>query len=155
MPVRKGDRVKVEYRGTFADGTVFESTEDDGEPLEFVVGEGEVIDGFERAVLGMEVGEEREVVLGPLEAYGERDPDLVREIPREGLPPGDVGPGTMYLIESPKGGKMLATVMDVRDDTVVLDLNHPLAGKDLTFVIRVVDVQPVVDGEGPEAGDDR
>ena len=140
MPIEEGDTVKIAYRGTFDDGEVFDSTEEGDEPIEFVVGSGEVIDGIDRAVRGLEKGDETQVSLAPVDAFGERDPELVQEIPLEKFPIKEIEPGNMFFIESPDGHRVLTTVTEMTETGVVIDLNHPLAGQELTFLIRVIDV---------------
>jgi len=138
MPVKKGDRIKVEYEGTLADGMVFDSSEEGG-PLEFVVGAGEVIQGFEDAVIGMEVGEGSTVTLEPIDAYGEPAEDLIVTIPNEQFPDG-LEADTMVLIEDDAGKKFPARVVSIEEETITFDLNHPLAGKSLTFTIKIVEI---------------
>ena len=141
MPVKKGDKVKVEYTGTFDDGTVFDSSEKHGRPLEFEAGSGQVIKGFDEAVIGMEKGEEKEIKLQPAEAYGDVRPELRKKVPREQLPK-DQEPkeGMMLLIGLPNGQQMPAKIIEVTDAEVTLDLNHPLAGKVLNFKIKVAEI---------------
>ena len=138
MPVKNGDRIKVEYEGTLADGMVFDSSEEGG-PLEFVVGTGQVIKGFEDAVIGMEVGEESKVTLEPGDAYGEPAEDLIVTIPNENFPD-DLEVDTMVLIEDDAENKFPALVVAIKEETVTFDLNHPLAGKSLTFTIKIVEI---------------
>ncbi len=139
MPVKNGDKVKVEYEGTFDDGTVFDSSEKCGAPLEFEVGAGQIIPGFENAVMGMEKGEEKEFKLEPTDAYGDRNPQLVQKIPKDQLPK-EVMPGMMLMIGLPNGVQIPVKVTDVTDEEVTIDLNHPLAGKALNFKIKIVDI---------------
>lgn len=138
--VAKGDKVKVEYTGTFEDGTVFDSSENHGKPLEFEAGSGQVIKGFDEAVVGMEKGEEKEITLQPAEAYGDVNPELHKEIPRDKLPQ-DQEPqvGMMLALGMPNGQQMPAKIIKVDENSVTIDLNHPLAGKVLIFKIKVVD----------------
>jgi FKBP-type peptidyl-prolyl cis-trans isomerase 2 len=123
------------------DGTVFDASEKHGEPLEFEVGAGAVIPGFEKAVLGMEKGEEKKFTIPAKEAYGEPDPNLVKKIPKdklEGAP--DLEVGMALVMNLPNGASITASVVEVGDDTVTFDMNHPLAGKDLTFEIKIVEI---------------
>ena len=139
--MKKGDKVKIEYKGTLDDGTVFDASEKHGEPLEFEVGAGAVIPGFEKAVLGMEKGEEKKFTIPAKEAYGEPDPNLVKKIPKdklEGAP--DLEVGMALVMNLPNGASITACVIEVGDDTVTFDMNHPLAGKDLTFEIKIVGI---------------
>ncbi|RME11500.1 MAG: peptidylprolyl isomerase [Ardenticatenia bacterium] len=138
--VQKGDTVRVHYTGKLDDGTVFDSSEG-REPLEFTVGAEQVIPGFEQAVEGMEEGETRSVTIPANEAYGEHREDLVVVIPRNQLPP-DIEPeiGMQLQVREPTGQSFVVTVTAFDDETVTLDANHPLAGKDLTFDIEVVEI---------------
>lgn len=141
QPAEEGSTVLVHYTGRLEDGTVFDSSRD-GNPIEFEVGSEEVIDGFDQAVRGMEQGETREATLGPDEAYGERREDLIFDIPREELPEQvDPSVGQELSVEIESGREVPAYVAEVDEDTVTLDLNHPLAGKALSFEIEVVEVR--------------
>lgn len=135
-----GDWVKVHYTGTLDDGTVFDSSRD-GDPIEFEVGSGEVIDGFDRAVTGLEVGESREVELPPEDAYGPRSDDLVIDVDRGDLPE-DLDPevGQTLAVEDAEGEEMAAWVAEVGEDAITVDLNHPLAGRTLNFEVELVDI---------------
>lgn len=141
MAIKKGDKVKIEYTGTLEDGTVFDSSEKHGQPLEFEVGSGKIIPGFENAVEGMEKDEEKEITLKPEEAYGEPNEQLIREIPRDQLPP-DQEPkeGMVLAVGLPTGQQIPARIIEVSEDKVKLDMNHPLAGKTLKFKIKVIEV---------------
>jgi len=139
MSVKKGDKVKVEYTGTLEDGTIFDSSEKHGQPLEFEVGSGQVIKGFDDAVIGMEKDEEKEIKLSSDQAYGDIKPDLVKEFPKDQLPKEqEVKVGMMLLMGLPNGTQMPVKIVEVKDDVVMIDLNHPLAGKTLIFRIKVV-----------------
>ena len=141
MAVQKGDRVKVEYIGTFEDGEVFDTSEKHGKPLEFVVGAGQMIKGFDAAVVGMENNEEKEIMLQPEDAYGEANPQLIKKLPRDQFPK-DHEPkeGMMLMLKASNGQQMTAVIKEVAEKEITLDLNHPMAGKTLKFKIRVVDV---------------
>jgi FKBP-type peptidyl-prolyl cis-trans isomerase 2 len=141
MPVKKGDKIKVEYTGTLNDGTVFDSSERHDQPLEFEAGSGKVIKGFDEAVIGMGLGEEKEIKIPPSEAYGDHNPQLIKKAPRSQLPKEpEPKAGMMLVISAPNGAKLPATITEVTDETVTIDLNHPLAGKTLNFKIKVVDI---------------
>lgn len=133
-----GDTVRVHYTGTLDDGTVFDSSRD-GDPLEFVLGEGQVIEGFEEALLGMTEGESREVELPPEKAYGERSDDLVISVDRSELPE-DLDPevGQTLAVETGDEEEMAAWVAEVGEDAITVDLNHPLAGRKLNFEVELV-----------------
>lgn len=139
MPVEKGNKVKIEYEGTLSDGSVFDSTEKQGgNPLEFVVGSGQIIKGFDDAVVGMEKNEEKSVSLMPKDAYGDVNPEMVKEIPRDKLPKDkELKEGMMLALALPDGNQIPAKIAEVGDSLVKIDLNHPLAGKNLNFKIKV------------------
>ncbi|MBC8495943.1 peptidylprolyl isomerase [archaeon] len=141
MTVKKGDKVKVEYEGSFDDGTVFDKSEIHGKPLEFEVGSGQVIKGFDEALIGMKKGEEKTVKLKSADAYGEPKKELVQKIPRDHLPK-DKEPAVdmMLLMGLPDGKQMPARIVDLTDKEVTVDINHPLAGKDLNFKLKIVDI---------------
>ena len=138
MPVKKGDKVKVEYTGKLDDGTIFDSSEG-REPLEFEVGSGKIIKGFDQAVIGMEKGDEKEFTIEPKDAYGEHNPDFIRKIPRDKLPP-EAEPGMMIMLRTPDGVQIPAEITELTDEEVTIDLNHPLAGQNLNFQIKIVDI---------------
>ena len=138
MTVKTGDKVKIEYTGTLEDGTIFDSSTDHGNPLEFEVGSGQVIKGFDDAILGMNEGEEKQFSIEPADAYGEHDPTLVQKVPREIFPQdAELVPGLLFEAGLPTGEKVPATITDVQGGIVSVDLNHPLAGKKLNFKIKV------------------
>ena len=142
MQVQKGNIVKVEYTGTLSDGTVFDSSEKHGKPLEFPAGEGKVIKGFDNAILGMEKDEEKTITLQPDQAYGQPDPQLVKEFPKDKIPEGqEIKEGMVLGLGLPDGGMAPATITKIEEDHILLDLNPPLAGKVLNFKIKVVDIQ--------------
>ena len=138
--VKSGDTIKVHYTGTLDDGSVFDSSEGK-DPLEFKVGEKQVIPGFEDAVRQMKVNEEKTITIPSDEAYGPKQKQLMWEIPRDKLPQ-EIEPqkGAQLMLKAPSGQQLPAFVSEVKDTSIVLDLNHPLAGKDLTFKIKVVAV---------------
>ena len=138
---RNGDVVQVDYTGKLADGTVFDSSAERG-PLEFTLGAGQMIPGFEKAVFGMKVGEKKTVTIPVDDAYGPYRDDLVLEVPREKLP-SDMTPevGQQLGVRQPDGRMVMVTITDVSDNnTVTIDVNHPLAGKELTFEIELVKI---------------
>ncbi|WP_292486899.1 peptidylprolyl isomerase [Methanohalobium sp.] len=141
MPVKQGDKVKVEYEGTLEDGSVFDSTENHGEPLEFEIGSGQIIEGFEESIKGMEEGDEKQFQLQPSEAYGEPRDDLKRDVPKEQVPDDqEITPGMMLLVTLPDESQIPAEVLDVTEEKVTLDLNHPLAGKVLNFKVKIDEI---------------
>lgn len=143
MPVKKGDKIKIDYTGTLDDGTVFDSTQHEGHshPLEFEVGTKQVIPGFEKAVTGMNKGEEKEFRLKPNEAYGDHNPELIKKVPKDKLPP-EVKEGMLLGITLPNGQQMPVKVTKVTDNEVTIDLNHPLVGKALNFKIKILEIIP-------------
>ncbi|HXU96407.1 MAG TPA: peptidylprolyl isomerase [Candidatus Nitrosotalea sp.] len=138
MTAKTGDRVKIEYTGTLDDGTVFDSNVDQGSLLEFEVGGGQVIKGFDDAILGMQEGEEKQFSISPADAYGEHDPTLIQKVPKEVFPPdAELVPGLLFEAGLPTGEKVPAVVTAIEGGIVVVDLNHPLAGKRLNFKIKL------------------
>ncbi len=138
---KNGDKVTLEYTGTLSDGTVFDASSKHNTPLEFEVGSGRVIAGFDKAVKGMKVGEEKKFTIQPAEAYGESNPKLIKKVSRKEIP-NDREPqvGMGLIMGTPGGQQMQALITEVTPDFVTLDLNHPLAGKALTFDIKVVKI---------------
>lgn len=149
MKVKKGNKIKVEYEGRFDDGTVFDSSKAHGNSLEFIAGIGQVVPGFDHAVIGMEKNQEKEFTLEPEEAYGERNEQLERAVPRNLLPKGqEPKTGMILLIGGSDGRQFPAKISKVSKESITVDLNHPLAGKRLTFKIKVIDIEEK--GEGIE-----
>jgi peptidylprolyl isomerase len=138
MKVENGKKVTVNYTGKFEDETVFDSSEG-REPLQFVVGSGEVIPGFETGVMGLDVGESKTVEIEPAHAYGDIRDDLKQEVPRANVPE-EVKVGTQ--LQTMVGEQPVpVTVVEIKEETVVIDANHPLAGKKLIFDLEVVSVE--------------
>lgn len=137
--IENGKTVKVHYKGTLGDGTVFDSSEG-RDPIEFVVGEGSVIPGFESAVTGMAVTETKTITIPCAEAYGETREEMVGQIPLANLPE-DMEPevGMMLQMNSPEGS-IPVRIVGLEGDMVTLDANHPLAGEDLTFELTLVEI---------------
>lgn len=141
--IKKGDVVKIDYEGKLEDGKVFDSSKKEGQsnPIEFEVGAGKVIPGFDEAVEGMEKGETKEFTIPSEKAYGKRVEELKKEFPKSALQT-DTEPekGMVLMLQSPEGQQFPAQICDVGEETITLDLNHPLAGQDLSFNIEVVEV---------------
>ena len=137
---KKDDTVKVHYTGKLSDGNVFDSSKE-RDPLEFKVGAGQVIPGFEQAVEGMAVEETKEVTIPSTEAYGPVREELKQEVNKSNLPP-ELKPevGMQLSAKNQEGGDMVVTVAEVKDESILIDANHPLAGKDLTFEIELVEI---------------
>jgi peptidylprolyl isomerase len=133
-----GDTVKIHYTGTLEDGTVFDSSEGH-DPLEFTLGSGQVIVGFEEAVTGMGSGEKKQVTIPADKAYGQRNEEMIIQAPRDQVP-ADINPevGQQLQMGGPNGETVIVRVTEVTDEHVILDANPPLAGKDLTFDIELV-----------------
>ncbi len=139
--VKKGDTVKVEYVGKLEDGTVIDSSDQHDKPLEFVAGEGQLIKGFDDAVMGMEEGDEKEVTITPNEGYGEHNPELVRDMPRNIFPEDQkLEKNMVYILNLPDGRKIPVRISDFSEETVKVDLNPPLAGKTLIFKIKLLEI---------------
>ncbi len=140
MSVQNGDTVRVHYRGTLADASEFDSSAGQ-EPLEFKVGAGQVIPGFDSAVRGMRPGDEKTVKIPSEDAYGNRREEMVLEVGRDQLPP-EINPevGDQLQVQSGDGRPVPVRVAEVNDASVILDANHPLAGEDLTFAITLAEV---------------
>ncbi|MGY3439156.1 MULTISPECIES: FKBP-type peptidyl-prolyl cis-trans isomerase [unclassified Marinovum] len=139
--VKSGDTVAIHYTGTLADGATFDSSQG-RDPLEFTVGSGQIIPGLDKAIPGMVVGDKKVVEIAADEAYGQPDPNARQAVPRAEIPddiPLDLG--TQLQVQTPTGQAMQVVVVEVTDEQVTLDANHPLAGKDLTFDIELVDIK--------------
>jgi peptidylprolyl isomerase len=139
MAIETGNTVSVHYTGTLDDGTIFDSSEG-RDPLTFEVGSGQLIPGFDRAVLGKGVGETTTVECAPDEAYGDHDDGKILEIKKEQLTGVDAEVGQVLGLTDDDGNPHQATVHEVLDETIKLDFNHFLAGKTLTFEIEVVSI---------------
>ncbi len=141
MKAGEGKKVKVHYKGTLDDGTQFDTTEGK-EPLEFVMGENRIIPGFEQSLDGMEEGEEKSFKLSPDQAYGDRNEQLVQEVEKSQLPENmEVKEGMMLMLKGPDGQQMPAKVVEDKGETFTLDINHPLAGQNLNFDVKVDKVE--------------
>lgn len=138
--VKAGDNVKVHYKGTLTDGTMFDSSEG-REPLEFTVGAGMMIKGFDNAVLGMEVGQSKTVEIPSQDAYGPSNPEMVMTFPLSDFPEGmNPTAGMTIGLSDNMGNNIPATIVEVKEESVVIDANSPLAGKDLVFEIELVSI---------------
>lgn len=137
---KDGDTVKVHYTGTLENGEVFDTSQE-REPLEFQLGQGQLIPGFEKAVIGMSEGDSTTVDIPSDEAYGEVREDLVITVPKDQLPD-DVEPqvGMQLQVNQQNGQPIPVRITEIKDEELVLDANHPLAGKDLTFEIELLEV---------------
>ncbi len=136
--MKQGDKVKLHYTGTLDDGSIFDSSEGK-EPLEFTIGENQVIKGFEEGVKDMELDEEKTITIKAKDAYGEKQEELIKSVPKDKFPK-EIEAGARIILKSPDGQQIPALISEVNEHSVVLDLNHPLAGKELTFKIKVVGI---------------
>lgn len=139
--IKAGDTVFIHYTGTLTDGTEFDSSKG-RDPLEFVVGSGMVIVGLDKAMAGMKVGDNKRIEIDSAEAYGPINPDNRIAVPRSQLPEDiPVEIGLMLQMQGPEGQAVPVTIVEATDDTITLDANHALAGKDLIFDIEVVSIK--------------
>lgn len=137
---KNGDTVKIHYTGKLEDGTVFDSSEG-RDPLEFTLGDGKIIPGFEKGTEGMEVGEKKTISIQPEDAYGQYRDDLKAEVKKSEFPEGaNPEVGQIYQMQQPNGQAVDLRVIGIEGEQVTLDANHPLAGKTLTFDIELVEV---------------
>jgi len=138
--VQDNNQVTVHYKGTLKSGEVFDTSRE-REPLEFTVGAGQMIPGFENAVKGMQMNEVKTVTIAPADAYGETNPEMVQKVPKSQLPEG-LNPfvGQQLSSKMEDGQEIIVRVADVQDDHIKIDANHPLAGEELTFEIEVVSI---------------
>jgi peptidylprolyl isomerase len=137
---KDGDTVKIHYTGKLENGTVFDTSKD-RQPLEFAVGNGKIIPGFEKAIIGMGVGDTKTITVQPEEAYGPSRKELIMDIKKTDLPE-DITPaiGKQLQIRQKDGNPIEITITDMDEDTVTLDANHPLAGNTLVFEVELVEI---------------
>ncbi len=140
MSAKKGDTVFIHYTGRFEDGMEFDSSRG-RDPLTFEVGGGQVVPGFEEAVIGMEEGEKKEAFVSPEKGYGERKEELIKDFPRSVLGASQATKGQTVQLQTADGQIVNATVDKLSDDAVTFDFNHPLAGKTLCFEIELVNIK--------------
>ena len=134
------DTVIVHYTGSFTDGEVFDSSMD-REPLEFNIGQGMVIPGFENGIIGMQEGDSKKITIPAEDAYGPHREDLLTTIERSQIPASiDLQIGMILQMRSPEGGTTNVSIRDINQESVILDLNHPMAGKELIFEVNLVKV---------------
>ncbi len=138
--VKTGDKVAIHYTGSLTDGSVFDSSEGRA-PLEFTVGSGQIIPGLDAALPGMEVGDRKKITIAPADAYGEHNPQGVLDVPRSELPDDiPLKPGTRLEMRSPDGRAVPVAITAIGNETVTLDANHMLAGKELVFDFELVKI---------------
>jgi FKBP-type peptidyl-prolyl cis-trans isomerase SlpA len=139
--VKENNTVKVNYTGKLSDGQVFDSSEG-REPLEFTLGQGQIIPGFEKGIIDMKVNEKKTITIAKEEAYGEINEDLKQEVPKTELPQ-DIEPevGMGLVSKSPDGQEINLHIVEVNEETIIVDGNHPLAGQDLIFDIELLEIK--------------
>lgn len=140
---KDGDKVKVHYHGRLRNGETFDSSQG-REPLEFTVGTGQMIKGFDDGVKGMQPGDKKTVEIGADDAYGQKEEANLIEFPKDQFP-AEMNPevGTQLMLSNEQGQQFPVVVAEIKEESVLLDANHPLAGEDLIFDIEMVEVQPV------------
>lgn len=137
---KKGDNVKVHYTGTLTSGEQFDSSQG-REPLAFTVGAGQMIKGFDDAIPGMAVGEKKKINIAPSDAYGEKNQEAIVEFPKANIPPDmKLEPGMKLQLQNQAGQPIPVVVTEIKDEVVILDANHELAGKELVFDIELVEI---------------
>ena len=137
---KEGNVVKVHYSGRLTDGTLFDSSEG-REPLEFTVGAGQMIKGFDAGVLGMSIGEKKTLQIAAEDAYGARDEEAIIEFPAENIPADmKLEPGMQLTLRNQNGQPVPVIVLEVKDEVVIMDANHMLAGQDLVFDVELVEI---------------
>jgi FKBP-type peptidyl-prolyl cis-trans isomerase SlyD len=138
--IKNGSVVHFEYTLSNDNGEVIQSTQ--GDPVIYTHGKHEIIPGLEKALSGMEVNEEKHIRVEPEDAYGSVDPKGFKEVSKAEMPSSDVEVGTPLSARGPQGEDVLIHVHEIKKETIVLDFNHPLAGKTLNFDVKVVDIEP-------------
>lgn len=139
---KQGDNVKVHYTGRLDDGSEFDSSLE-RQPLEFVIGQGQIIPGFEQAVVGMNQGDTKTVEIAPEQAYGPRHDEAIQQIPKSALPESiqeSLQLGMQLQANDPNGHPLMLTVTDIAEENITVDANHPLAGQALTFDLELVEI---------------
>ncbi|MEI9933862.1 MAG: FKBP-type peptidyl-prolyl cis-trans isomerase [Ferruginibacter sp.] len=140
MQAKKGDKVKVHYTGKLLNGEQFDSSVG-REPLEFTVGAGQMIKGFDAAIPGMIIGDKKTINIEAIDAYGERSEEAIIDFPKSNVPPDmKLEPGMQLTLNNEHGQPVPVIVVDVKDDVIILDANHFLAGKELVFDIELVEI---------------
>jgi FKBP-type peptidyl-prolyl cis-trans isomerase 2 len=139
---QNGDKVKVHYHGKLRSGETFDSSQG-REPLEFTLGSGQVIKGFDDGVTGMKVGDKKTVEIPVADAYGEKNEEMLIEFPKNQFPPElNPEPGMQLMMNNGQGQQFPVNIVEVKEESVVLDANHPLAGQDLIFDLELVEIEP-------------
>ena len=141
LVVKDGMMVSLDYTLKSPDGKVLETSKG-REPLKYIHGQKMMIPGLEKELTGMKVGGEKHVTVKPEDGYGKINPNAVQEVPKEKIPPNALKVGAVLAAKSPEGMIVPMTVREIKEKTVVMDLNHPMAGKTLVFDVKIVDIQP-------------
>ena len=142
LKVEKGNQVKVHYRGVLTDGTEFDNSYMCGDPIEFVAGSGQMVRGFDSAVVGMTIGDKKTVKLTAEDAYGPINPEATTKIPRAAFPQEvELTEGLPVPLSTPEGHRLVGTIRELDESVVTVDLNHPLAGQELQFDIELVSIE--------------
>ena len=139
--IQKGSKVEIEYTLTDDEGKVLDSNKG-RKPLAYTQGERQIVPGLEKALDGMHVGEQKKVTVPPADGYGEVDPQAITEVPKETVPPDALKVGTELVARNQNGATRLVRVKEIKEKTVVIDMNHPLAGKTLYFDVKVLGINP-------------
>jgi FKBP-type peptidyl-prolyl cis-trans isomerase SlyD len=147
--VKDGTVVSLQYTLSGEDGKTIESNKGK-EPLKYTHGSQQIVPGLEKGLSGMKVGEEKRVKVNPEEGYGPVDPKGFQEFPKDKIPADGLKVGAMLMAKGPEGQSVPVRVHEIKEKTVVLDLNHPMAGKTLVFDIKVLDVQPAPPAQAPQ-----
>jgi len=138
---QKGDTVAVEYTGKLETGETFDTSKGKP-PLEFEIGKGMVIKGFEEGVIGMNVGEEKDITIAAEDGYGKRNKNYIKELPKKSIPKDlEIKEGMLLIFKREDSMRVPATIREIKDDTVKVDFNHPLAGKNLKFHVKLVEIK--------------
>ena len=141
MKIEKGNKVKVHYVGTLEDGEEFDNSYKRGEPIEFTVGQGQMIKGFDDGVLNLSVGDKRNLNLSPENAYGEIDERAIIPVEKTNFPPEfEFEIGGMVQGRTQQGMPINAKILEIKENEIILDMNHPLAGKTLNFDVEVMEI---------------
>ena len=138
---KRGDNVSIEYTGKLETGETFDTSQGRG-PLEFELGSGKVIKGFEEGIIGMKIGEEKEITIIPEDGYGHRNDAYIKDIPRDQVPKElELKKGLILMFKRPDGMSIPATIAEIEEKNIKVDFNHPLAGKTLKFTVKLVAIK--------------
>jgi FKBP-type peptidyl-prolyl cis-trans isomerase SlyD len=138
--IREGSQVSLEYTLSDEAGTVIESNKGK-QPMSYIHGKSQIIPGLEKELSGMKVGEEKKIQVKPEDGYGPVNPDAFQEVPKDKLPPEALKVGTMLMAQGPQGQGVPVRVHEIKDTTVIMDFNHPMAGKTLSFDVKVSEIK--------------